>query len=79
MHFDAQKGDFLQSKGVFIKILRGSAPNPHFHAHLSPSPHSKIRSGVLARCELWPHTGAQLGILEGRGPGDKKGTIRNFV
>ena len=23
--------------------------------------------------------GAQLGILEGRGPGDKKGTIRNFV
>ena len=25
------------------------------------------------------HAGAQLGILEGRGPGDKKGTIRNFV
>jgi len=31
MYFDIQKGGFLQSLGVFIKILKGSAPEPRFH------------------------------------------------
>ena len=40
------------------------------------------RSCILSDCQLLQLvylSGAQLGILEGRGPGDKKGTIRNFV
>jgi len=46
-----EKGVFLQFKGVFINILRSSAPIPYYHVHYalnarSQLPHSKIRSGV---------------------------------
>ena len=38
-----------------------------------------ILKRILKDLHWYGLSGAQLGILEGRGPGDKKGTIRNFV
>ena len=46
-----KKGVFLQYKGVLIKISRGCAPDPHYHALEKLAtrlqlPHSKISSGA---------------------------------
>ena len=55
---DIQNGAFLQSKGIGIKILRGSAPDRHIHtptgAWLSyQRPQLKICPGVLVEWVLF--------------------------
>ena len=64
---------FLQSLSSEFQVL---AP---LYAKLFCPNFVFIYGGLRSKLELRSIPGAQLGILEGRGPGDKKGTIRNFV